>query len=180
MKRIISLRLFVFPFLIFTSFILTNCDNTTENNTLPSYKMFYLSDSSISFSDVENSSIESLNLQSNPFIEENNIRSFTVYYSDNSPIKYYSISIKDTLSINFSNEVRPFVLVINGQKYSLAEYWPSFMAIVPKTITMYKVGNEFHLDPGDDSGNSKLQAPIIIEIFTKLGIEINYTNITTK
>jgi len=43
---------------------------------------------------------------------------------------------------------------------------------------MYKAfGQQYHLHPGDDDGNSKLKDPIIIHTLKNLGIEIIYRNI---
>ena len=136
------------------------------------------SNSTLSYSTVENRPLESLVLNTIPFMTAEDIQTYTVYYLDDNPIRGYHISLIDSLSGNFANDVRPFVIVINGKRFSLAEYWPSFMSIVPKSIHMYKAfGTTYHLHPGDDIGNMKLKDPIIIKTLKNLGIEIKYVNI---
>jgi len=140
--------------------------------------MFYLDDVSISYSSAESQPLQSLALEKTPFITANDIKTYTVNYLDNNPINSYHISLKDSLRGNFSNNVRPFVLFINGRRFSLAEYWPAFMSIIPKSVHMYKAfGLEYHLHPGDDIGNAKLKDPIIINTLKNLGVEIKYVNI---
>ncbi len=155
-----------------------NCGNPSGSDSIFSYEMFYLRDSTISYSAVENIPLELLVLQKIPFMTAEDIHKYTVNFLDNNPIQSYHISLKDSSNGNFSNAVRPFVLVINGRRFSLAEYWPSFMSIIPKSITMYKAfGNFYHLHPGDDVGNTKLKDPIIVTTLKMLDIEIEYVNI---
>ena len=146
-----------------------------------SYEMFYLADTSISYFDADKIPLENLVLQEKPFFTATDIEKFIVLYLDDNPIRSYRIIIKDPVYIISSNDVRPFVLLLNGERYCFGEYWPSFMSIIPKSIHMYKAfGKEYHLHPGDDIGNSKLKDLIIVNTLENLGIEIEYVNIGEK
>lgn len=157
---------------------LASCDLLFDSEVTHSFEMYYLEDKNLSFTEAEDINLRKLVLQKKPFITGEEIASFTVYYMSNNPIRSYQIQLADSLSGNFSEDVRPFVIVINGMRFCLAEYWPAFMSIIPKSIHMFRAfKNNFHIHPGDEHGNLKLKDPIIISTLKKLGVKIIYINI---
>ena len=140
--------------------------------------MYYLNDSNISYSDAETQPLDKLELESIPFITAKDIKTYTISYIVNNPTMGYKITLKDSLTDGFADDVRPFILVINGKKFALAEYWPGFMSYVPRSIFMYRSRpNEYQLHTNGEVGNEKLKDTIVINTLYNLGIEIIYRNI---
>jgi hypothetical protein len=157
------------------SFFFIGCD---ENDNIYSFGMYYLEDNTLSYSEAVNTSINKLKLKKNPFISANDIQTFTVIYIEDNPIISYRISLKDSIYDKLADDVSPFVLVINENRFSLAEYWPAFMSFIPQSILMYRAfGSEFDLLPGDEEGKAKLRDPTIINALENLGVEIKYKEI---
>jgi len=178
MKNIILSQTCLFTLTVFTFYSFFNCSNPFEEENFFSYELYYLSDPSTSYFDAETIGIKKLILQDKAFITAYDIEKFIILYLDDNPIRSYRIIIKDSKNRLSSDEVKPFVLILNGERYYIGEYWPSFMNIIPKSILMYKAfGKEYHLHPGDDAGNTKLKNQIIINTLENLGVEIEYKNI---
>jgi len=162
-------------------YLFSSCNNPSEADVNYSFEMYYLSDSNISYSDAETQPLEKIELESIPFIAAKDIETYTIIYKVNNPTMSYNITLKDSVTDGFADNVRPFVIVVNGNKFALAEYWPSLMSIVPKSIFMYRrLLNEYHLHAGDDVGNEKMKETIIINTLYNLGIEIIYKEIGGK
>lgn len=162
-------------------FLLSSCNNPSEADINYSFEMYYLSDSNISYSDAETQPLDKIELESIPFITAKDIKTYTINYIVNNPTMGYKITLKDSVTGDFADDVQPFVMVINGRKFALAEYWPGFMSIVPKSIFMYRSRpNEYHLHTIGEVGNEKLKDTIVINTLYNLGIEIIYRNIGGK
>jgi hypothetical protein len=177
-KHDIFFRMSWFALLIFLFISFNNCSGPIENEKNYSYEIYYLSDSSLSYFDVDHIGLNYLILKNKPFFTANDIEKFIVLYLKDNPICSYGIILKDSVDILYSNKVRPFVLLLNGERYYMGEYWPSFMSIIPKSINMFKAfDREYHLQPGDEIGNAKLKDPIILNALKNLGVKIEYVNI---
>jgi hypothetical protein len=140
--------------------------------------MYYLEDDTLKYSDILNISIYKLALQRNPFISDRDIKTYTVIYIDDNPKKSYQIVLKDSTTGVFAQNIRPFVFVLNGFRFCIGEYWPSFMSYFPRGVLLYKAyGKKFHLDPVGDYANTKFKDPRIIETLIIAGVQIEYKNI---
>ena len=175
MKQKIIFQIFLFLATIFLSFFFISCD---ENDVTYSYQIYYLEDSNLSYTDIENKPIDKLVLQKSPIITEKDLDTFTVLYSENNPVQSYRITYNRSIKENFGEQVLPFVLVLNGKRIYIGECWPSFMSIVPKSILLYRIReNESWLQPNDDRGNVKLKDQRIFDTLKNLDIAIKYENI---
>ncbi|RJP69719.1 MAG: hypothetical protein C4539_07345 [Ignavibacteriales bacterium] len=175
MKQKILSQIFLFSVIAFFSILFIKCD---ENETPYSYQIFYLEDSNLSYSDIENLPIDKLVLKKNPVITDKDIESITVLYLENNPIQSYRFSYNHSVKANFGEQVRPFVLLLNGQRFYTGECWPNFISIVPGSILLYRIReNESWLQPIDDKGNAKLKDQRIFETLKNLGVVIKYENI---
>ena len=150
-----------------------NCSNPSESDISYSFEMFYLSDSTISYSAIDNKPLDLIVLKKTPFLTAENIQTFTVLYGENNKISFYNFNLADTTYITTSDMVRPFILIVNGRKY-IAEWWPSLTAIVPKSILLYRTyRNEFEFF----NHHPQLDNDYIINTLEKLNVEIKYKNI---
>lgn len=164
--------------LIFFCFVFNKCSGPLTVEKPSTFKMFYLKDSTITYAMAEELPLKNLELQTNSFIEAMNIDTLEVLYLEGNPIQSYHILLKDSSDLHLANDVRPFVIVLNDDRFCIAEYWPAFMSIVPKSIFMYRMFDKFlALHPGDEKGNSTLKKSQIIKTLTELGVVIRYINI---
>ncbi len=152
--------------------------NPVDSEYAHKYAMMFLADSILSFSDIEKIPMGDLRLEEVPFLTNGDIDTFTVFYLDNNPKRSYVLILKDSSTTRYAGNVRPFVLVLNGARYCVGEYWPAFMSIMPRSIFMYRAfGNRYHLMPGDDAGNDKLKDARIVEALENAGVRVVYKNI---
>lgn len=173
-----TVRAFLCLLLIFLS--TGSCYFPAEPENPYRFAMFYLHNPDLSYSDAKQTSIDLLVLQQDPFLQGEDISSFTINYIPDNPIRGYHIKLTESSFTGFSAKVRPFVLILNGQRYLLGEYWPAPMAIIPKSVIFYRIGNMYEMMPGDDLGNNRLKAPEILSVLQELGVEIIYRDISAS
>ncbi len=167
------IRFFSVLFLIF----ILSCSSPTEN-TIHSFKIYFLEDENLIYENVQNSSLSSLVLQENPIITGEDIDTVIINYLDNNPIISYNILYKYSMRETFGKKVRPFVLELNGDKLFVGGFWPQMMSYVPTSILMIGIrDDESWLNSNDDEGRTKIQDDNLVNTFNKLGIEIIYKNI---
>ena len=152
--------------------------NPLENEDQMQYAMFFLADSSLSYFDIENTPISDLQLCETPFLTYRDIDTLTVFYLENNPVQSYALILKNPASAAFASDVKPFLLMLAGSRYSICEFWPAMMSIIPKSIVMFRFfDNRYDIHPGDSAGNQKLKNPQIFEILQNAGVHVIYENI---
>jgi hypothetical protein len=159
----------LYKMLLFLAFIsLFRCSNPTETINDPSFGFYYLSDSTITYDRAQEENISQLELQNEPFINAADLNLVTAFYDNNGKIPFYHFEIADSNSLALSDSIKPFVFIINDQKF-LAEYWPTFTANVPKSILFYRAfGNIFEFF----NNNPELSNQLIIKTFKELGVNV--------
>ena len=162
------------PIIILVSVILLSISfSSCEDNEDNSFEIFYLKDKALTYEQAYKKSIQNLELDIIPFITSDNIDFIEKKYYSESKATHYHLNLKENTDQKWSEEVLPFVIKINDEKYCLGEYWPAFTNIYPKSIVMYRYNKlGFELMPGSDNGREMLNDPIIERTFKKLGISI--------
>ena len=172
----VSFRIYIIASIIVMLF--NHCSNPVEDDINYSIKMFYLEDVNISYAEAESLSISEIALESNPFLTDKIIKRFEVLYLEDNPYRTYHIILEESVEANLSNVIRPFIFMLNGDRFCLADYWPSLLSIWPQGLHMIRMSEKFlWLNPFDPTSNSKFDDQSIIESLENLGIEIKYINI---
>ena len=176
--KILSRIFLILMLPLFFSFFI-KCIYPLESNSIYEFKMYYLKDSTLFYSDAEKKSLSKLVLQEGPFITAAEIQTFSVIYINGNPIRSYRILLKDSYCKKYADEIRPFVIIINGKRFCLADYWPALFSYLPNSILMtyWSNRNEFRLESFDEAGKEKLRDPIIIKTLKNLGVKIKYVDI---
>ena len=169
----------IFPLIFLIHLI--SCEknyNPLNTDVIESYEIYFLEDEYNSYSDVEKLDLQKLKLQDNPQVRAENMDSVTIRYMEDNPYKSYYIIFKQPVNELLGDEIRPFVLVVNGVRYCLGEYWPRMMAYVPRNVQLISIRErKCWLIASDEIINSRLSDLMIFNFLEKAGVVIEYKNI---
>lgn len=144
------------------------------------FDIYFLADSDLEFIDVVRMPISSLYISDSPVATINDILSYEILnYSETLPLAH-SIKFKSNMRIKFGGKNRPFLLIANGERVYVGEYWANFMSIIPPDIFIYPYSDsEFHILSSDD-GTEKINDKRILDALTKAGIDVDYIDLGGK
>jgi len=179
MNRKILSRIILILILPLFCAVLIQCIHTLESDGKYEFKMYYLKTDSVTYSEAAEQPLSKLKLHESAFISAGDIQTFTVVYMDDNPIRSYRIKLNDSFNKPLADEVRPFVIKINGNRFALAEYWPAMFSYLPKGILLeyHSFNNEFWLMSVTEAGGEKLRDPLIVETLQNLGVNVEYKEI---
>jgi hypothetical protein len=156
-------------------FAITNCTRNKNilNPSFKSFAIYFLQDSNLTYWDTMTQPINSFKL-SNPIATQNGISYYKIYYHPDGLALTHAIIFKKDMTKLFGNINRPFMIIANGDKIYIGDYWANFMNTNPPDIIMYPYKkNEFHL-LSTEKGAKELNDYRIMEGFNELRINIVY------
>lgn len=165
----------------FTLFILIivflmSCEDETQ---MEKFGIYFLSDSSITYSDVMDLSLSKIKLKSNPVITTDDIIEYRIQYIPDNPIRNHLILLTEDKYKDLGVKVRPLVVLTNNQRIYLCEYWPEFSDNFALGITMvHYFDNHYDLRTNNTSDNDLINDQRIITTLENSGIEIIYEDIS--
>ena len=169
----VTLSLFVMFF--------SNC--TREQHPLEAssesvFAIHFLQNADLQYTDIADIPINRLVINKTAVITEKDIEYYKIFNFNNYTPLFHAIKFNKDVKSVFGNADRLFVLVVNGERQYVGEYWSSFKNSVPSEILMYSYSiaeNEFHILTSED-GDKKINNEKILNALTNAGIEIKYQN----
>ncbi len=142
------------------------------------FAIHFLQNADLHYTDIADKPIKSLTITKTPVVTEKDIEYYKIFNVTNKTPKTHAIKFNKDVESAFGNTDRFFVLVVNGERQYVGEYWSSFKNSVPSEILMYSYSiaeNEFHILTSED-GDKKINNEKILNALTNAGIEIKYQN----
>ena len=151
----ITLSLFVMLF--------SNC--TREQHPLEAssesvFAIHFLQNADLQYTDIADIPINSLVINKTPVITEKDIEYYKIFNFNNYTPLFHAIKFNKDVKSAFGNADRLFVLVVNGERQYVGEYWSSFKNTLPPDIVISRyplAENEFHISTLDGGAEKNQQ-----------------------
>jgi hypothetical protein len=150
--------------------------NPTDSQFKSRFAIYFLQDANLTYMDAIKQSIDSLQVSSPPIAAQDVIDNYQIFkYAEEQALVHAMIFKKDMKQV-FGDINRPFIIIANGERIYIGEYWANFMNTYPPDIIMHPYkNNEFHL-LSNKGGTEKINDHRIINCLNELGIKITYRN----
>jgi len=118
--------------------------------------------------------IESIKISSSPIASQNTMDQYKIYKVGEIQSLMHAIVFNKNMKKIFGNQNRLFMIMADGEKIYIGEYWANFMNTVAPDIMMYPYkDNEFHILSNDEGAN-RINDNRIISCITESGIKLTY------
>lgn len=173
------MRKIVFVLISILAIFIISCNNKQDNGT---FEIYFLSDSSLSFLDVDNISLSNIKNEPNPIITTDDIFEYRILYIPDNPMKTHTLFLNESKQQELGNKKRPFLVKANNKKIYIGEYWPEPSGgDASYGITMvHMISGRYYIMSNNESDNDLINHDKLISALENSEIEIIYKDISNR